>query len=184
MPQGRMTSSNCVASFQPQYADCARIPGRKTDALNVHGMPLSRACLSFRLNSSIEPRHEWEGLMAAINLKGTDVDALLALRADIDKRLSQKRSELEKQLFRLSAESGHAPGVSRTVFGRGSALKGRKVAPKYRGPGGETWAGGGAGPRWRGGHIHKRRKLDEFAIDKALTARKGRMAKKTRRKKK
>src|SRR5262249_42266917 len=77
MPQGRMTSSNCVASFQPQYADCARIPGRKTDALNVDGMPLSRACLSFRLNSSIEPRHEWEGLMAAINLKGMDVDALL-----------------------------------------------------------------------------------------------------------
>jgi hypothetical protein len=30
-----------------------------------------------------------------------DVDALLALRADIDKRLSQKRSELEKQLSRL-----------------------------------------------------------------------------------
>jgi hypothetical protein len=32
--------------------------------------------------------------MAAINLKGMDVDALLALRADIDKRLGQKRSEL------------------------------------------------------------------------------------------
>ena len=46
--------------------------------------------------------------MAAINLKGMDVDALLALRADIDKRLSQKRSELEKQLSRLGAESGGA----------------------------------------------------------------------------
>jgi hypothetical protein len=32
--------------------------------------------------------------------------------------------------------------------------------------------------------IKQGRKLDEFAIDKALTARKGRMAKKTRRKKK
>ena len=40
--------------------------------------------------------------MAAINLKGMDVDALLALRTDIDKRLSQKRSELEKQLSRLA----------------------------------------------------------------------------------
>src|SRR5262249_46520166 len=184
MPQGRMTSSNCVASFQPQYADCARIPGRKTDALNVDGMPLWRACLSFRLNSSIESRHEWEGLMAAINLKGMDVDALLTLRADIDKRLSQKRSELEKQLSRLSAESGHAPGISRTVFGRGSALKGRKVAPKYRGPGGETWAGRGARPRWLAALIKQGRKLDEFAIDKALTARRGRREKKARRKKK
>ncbi|HVI65526.1 MAG TPA: H-NS histone family protein [Bradyrhizobium sp.] len=122
--------------------------------------------------------------MAAVNLKGMDVDALLALRADIDKRLSQKRSELEKQLSRLSAESGHAPGISRTVFGRGSALKGRKVAPKYRGPGGETWAGRGARPRWLAALIKQGRKLDEFAIDKTLTARKGRMGKKARRKKK
>lgn len=122
--------------------------------------------------------------MAAVNLKGMDVDALLALRADIDKRLSQKRSELEKQLSRLSAESGHARDISRTMFGRGSALKGRKVAPKYRGPGGETWAGRGARPRWLTALIKQGRKLDEFAIDKALTARKGRMAKKARRKKK
>src|SRR5215469_12140898 len=67
--------------------------------------------------------------MAAINLKGMDVDALLALRADIDKRLSQKRSELEKQLSRLGAESGRAAGSFRTGLGRRSALKGRKVPP-------------------------------------------------------
>jgi len=64
--------------------------------------------------------------MAAINLKGMDVDALLALRADIDKRLSQKRSELEKQLSRLGAESGRAAGNFRTGLGRRSALKGSK----------------------------------------------------------
>jgi DNA-binding protein H-NS len=119
--------------------------------------------------------------MAAINLKGMDVDALLALRADIDKRLSQKRSELEKQLSRLGAESGAAARNSRTGFGRRSALKGRKVPPKYRGPGGETWAGRGARPRWLSALIRHGRKLDEFAIDKALGARKGRKA---RRKKK
>ena len=49
--------------------------------------------------------------MAAINLKGMDVDALLALRADIDKRLSQKRSELEKQLSRLGAEAAALQGI-------------------------------------------------------------------------
>jgi len=122
--------------------------------------------------------------MAAINLKGMDVDALLALRGDIDKRLSQKRSELEKQLSRLGAESGGAARNSRTGVGRRSALKGRKVPPKYRGPGGETWAGRGARPRWLTALIKQGRKLDEFAIDKALAARKGRMAKKARRKKK
>jgi DNA-binding protein H-NS len=119
--------------------------------------------------------------MAAINLKGMDVDALLALRADIDKRLSQKRSELEKQLSRLGAESGRAAGSFRTGLGRRSALKGRKVPPKYRGPGGETWAGRGARPRWLSALIRQGRKLDEFAIDKAPAARKGRKA---RRKKK
>src|SRR5258708_12839720 len=91
--------------------------------------------------------HEWETLMAAINLKGMDVDALLALRADIDKRLSQKRSELEKQLSRLGAESGGAARNSRTGVGRRSALKGRKVPPKYRGPAAITGAGRAAHPR-------------------------------------
>jgi hypothetical protein len=48
-----------------------------------------------------------------------------------------------------------------------SPLKGMKVAPKYRGPGGETWSGRGARPRWlaavlRGG----KNKLDDFLIDK------------------
>ena len=119
--------------------------------------------------------------MAAINLKGMDVDALLALRADIDKRLGQKRSELEKQLSRLGAESGGAARIFRAGFGRRSALKGRKVPPKYRGPGGETWAGRGARPRWLSALIRQGRKLDEFAIDKALAGRKGRKA---RRKKK
>jgi len=106
--------------------------------------------------------------MAAINLKGMDVDALLALRADIDKRLGQKRSELEKQLSRLGAESGRAAGNFRTV------------PPKYRGPSGETWAGRGARPRWLSALIRQGRKLDDFAIDKVM-ARKGRKA---RRKKK
>jgi DNA-binding protein H-NS len=125
--------------------------------------------------------------MAAINLKGMDVDALLALRADIDKRLGQKRSELEKQLSRLRAESGRAAGISRMARGWGpgrrSALKGRKVAPKYRGPSGETWAGRGARPRWLAALIKQGHKVEEFAINKALTARKGRVAKKARRKK-
>src|SRR5262249_59786930 len=78
-------------------------------------------------------------------------------------------------------QAGVFPGA---VFGRRSALKGRKVAPKYRGPGGETWAGRGARPRWLMALIKQGRKLDEFAIDKALAARKGRTAKKGRRKKK
>ena len=34
--------------------------------------------------------------MPAISLRGMDVEALLTLRGEIDKRLGEKRSELEK----------------------------------------------------------------------------------------
>jgi DNA-binding protein H-NS len=109
-----------------------------------------------------------------------DVDALLTLRGEIDKRLIEKRSELEKQLSRLGAEGGMS---SRGGESRRSAMKGRKVPPKYRGPGGETWAGRGARPRWLAALLKQGRKIEDFAIDKSAVARKRVVAKKSRRKK-
>ena len=123
--------------------------------------------------------------MATMNLRGMGVDALLSLRAEIDKKLGEKRSELEQQLSRLGVESdgGHARGPG-WGSGRRSAMKGRNVAPKYRGPGGETWAGRGARPRWLTALMKEGRKIDEFAINKLAVARKGTAAKKSRRKRK
>jgi DNA-binding protein H-NS len=124
--------------------------------------------------------------MATINLRGMDVDALLSLRAEIDKKLGEKRSELEQQLSRLGLESNTGGRAARGwgASGRRSAMKGRKVAPKFRGPGGETWAGRGARPRWLTALIKEGRKIDEFAINKLATVRKGLVAKKSRRKRK
>jgi hypothetical protein len=51
--------------------------------------------------------------------------------------------------------------------GRGSSLKGKKVAPKYRGPGGETWAGRGATPRWLVAALKGGKKREDFLIEKA-----------------
>jgi DNA-binding protein H-NS len=48
-------------------------------------------------------------------------------------------------------------------------LRGRKIAPKYRGPSGETWAGRGAKPRWLVTAIKEGKKLDDFLIDKSET---------------
>ena len=124
--------------------------------------------------------------MPGLNLRSMDVDALLSLRADIDKRLGQKRSELEQQLFRLGAES-NGVGHPRRALGSGrrsSPMKGRKVAPKFRGPDGETWAGRGARPRWLSALIKQGHKIEEFAISKSVAARKATVAKKSRRKKK
>jgi DNA-binding protein H-NS len=85
----------------------------------------------------------------------------------------ERRAEIGKQL-----ESMAVVGGQRVVRGGGSALKGRKVPPRYRGPSGETWAGGGAKPRWLVAAIKRRKKLDDFLIDKsARTGRKKRRSK-------
>src|SRR4029453_13889951 len=116
--------------------------------------------------------------MPAINLRGMNVDALLTLRGEIEKRLGEKRSEMENKLSRRGAESGAS---TRGAWGRRSAMKGRKVPPKYRGPDGETWAGRGARPRWLAALLQQGRKIEDFAIDKWAAAGK-RVAKKSRRK--
>jgi DNA-binding protein H-NS len=94
------------------------------------------------------------------------VEGLMDLRERVDGLLSERRAELEQQLERMGVIGG-----ARVVRGGGSALRGRKVPPKYRGPSGETWAGRGAKPRWLVAAIKGGKKLDDFLIDKS--ARKG-----------
>jgi DNA-binding protein H-NS len=106
--------------------------------------------------------------MPKVNLSGMTVETLMDLRDRVEETLLERRAELQKQLERMDA----LVGGRRVVRGGGSALKGRKVPPKYRGPSGESWAGRGARPRWLAAAIKGGRKLDDFLIDKS--ARKGR----------
>jgi DNA-binding protein H-NS len=92
--------------------------------------------------------------MAKINLSGMNVEALLSLRTQIDKRLVELRAELEKQLDALIGQA------------KAKSLKGRKVPPKYRSRSGETWAGRGARPKWLVEALKKGKKVDDFLIDK------------------
>jgi DNA-binding protein H-NS len=103
------------------------------------------------------------------NLSRMDVKSLMDLRDQVDQRLRERRVELQKQLERIALFGGE-----RTARGgqRASALRGRKVAPKYRSPSGDTWAGRGAKPRWLVAAIKEGKKLDEFLIEKS--SRKGR----------
>jgi DNA-binding protein H-NS len=84
--------------------------------------------------------------MPAVNLKNLQVDALLKLRSEIDDELTQRRTQLQKQLQRLD---GLKRG-SGDKTPRGRSTKGRKVAPKYRSKKDPalTWAGRGATPLW------------------------------------
>jgi DNA-binding protein H-NS len=98
--------------------------------------------------------------MPRTKLSGMSVESLLKLRDDIGKELSRKATELQNQLARLSGDI-----VPRR--GRGSALRGRKVPPKYRGPGvGEFWAGRGMKPHWLTEAMKQGKKIEEFLIQK------------------
>jgi DNA-binding protein H-NS len=100
--------------------------------------------------------------MPKINLSGMSVEGLMDLRKRVDETLLERSAELQKQLERIAVVGG-----ARVVRGRGSALKGMKVPPKYRSPSGETWAGRGARPRWLVAAIKGGKKLDDFLIDKS-----------------
>jgi DNA-binding protein H-NS len=112
--------------------------------------------------------------MAKVNLSWMSVEALMDLRKRVDEMLLERRAEIEKRLERMAVVGG-----ARAVRGGGSALKGRKVPPKYRSPSGETWAGRGARPRWLVAAIKGGKKLDDFLIDKS--ARKGRRKRRSKR---
>jgi DNA-binding protein H-NS len=117
--------------------------------------------------------------MAKINLSRMDFDSLMVLRKRVEEALSGQRAKLEKQLEALGSSLASLGGGRVARSGRGGSLKGRKVAPKYRGPSGETWAGRGATPRWLKAAIKEGKKLEQFLIEKATP--KGKKKRKSKR---
>ena len=118
--------------------------------------------------------------MTNVNVKDMDVDTLLELRGEVDRTLTERTRDLQRQLD-LLGEGRRRPGrpaVRRS--GRTSALRGVKIAPKYRGPAGETWAGRGAQPRWLTALLKEGHSIEEYAIaqrgGRKTGARKGRKA--------
>jgi DNA-binding protein H-NS len=83
-----------------------------------------------------------------------NVEALMSLRDQVNKRLLECRAEIEKQLGAIPGQKGNS----------GTSLKGKKVPPKYRSPSGETWAGRGVKPRWMVEALKKGKKMESFLI--------------------
>lgn len=86
------------------------------------------------------------------SLTKMSLEALIQMRDSVAAAISEQAENLQKQLARLTGggepvgkRRGRPPGKA-----RGSKLKGRKVAPKYRSKKDAklTWAGRGATPRW------------------------------------
>jgi DNA-binding protein H-NS len=110
--------------------------------------------------------------MPKVSLSGLNVERLMELRKQIEVVLHKRRAEIQQQLERIASLGGETVARRRGT----SALKGRKIKPKYRGPKGETWAGRGARPRWLVAAVKGGKKLENFLIEKA-----GRMGRKKRR---
>lgn len=71
---------------------------------------------------------------------------------------------------RKKSPKGRAKLAGKVAGGRRAAKSAKKagggsaVAPKYRGPNGETWTGRGLMPRWMAALVAAGRTKDEFAI--------------------
>ena len=100
------------------------------------------------------------------NLSSVSIDALLKLRDEIAEVLAHRAALLRDELSKL----GQQIGSKRKV--RGSSLKGRKVAVKFRDRSGNTWAGRGAQPTWLREKLKAGAKLEDFAVHKTAVFRK------------
>jgi len=114
------------------------------------------------------------------------VEVLLQLRDDIGNILTQKVGQLQSQLAALGDGGLITSGKKTVGRPRGSKMKGRKVAPKYRNPKNrsETWAGRGAMPRWMAAQIKAGKKREDFAINRSAAKTKRAPVKRSRRKQK
>jgi DNA-binding protein H-NS len=114
---------------------------------------------------------------ATAKLSTMTIDALLQLRSQIDHQLAEHRQNLQAQLSRLTGTAS----ITSSSPSRPSN-KGLKIAPKYRGPKGEAWAGRGLRPRWLAALIRQRHKLEEYAVATQAASRKKTFTKRSRRK--
>lgn len=124
------------------------------------------------------------------SLKSMSFEELLGLKDQVEALIADRAISVKKQLKeRLSQIEGF---TRRSVGSRGSigarrphALKGRRLAPKYRNPNNlqETWAGRGIMPRWLKVLVAKGHKPAEFAMQKAAAAQSSRSVKRGRHKK-
>jgi DNA-binding protein H-NS len=114
------------------------------------------------------------------NLASMSVEALISLRENVGKVLSQKSEELRRQLQRLEIGGWSS---SRGKVAKGGGRRGQKIPPKYRDPGNPSnvWAGRGAIPKWMAEKIKDGAKREDFLIgSRGAATRKKRSAKKAR----
>ena len=80
-------------------------------------------------------------------------EALCKIRDEIAALLNSRAKDLQRELNQLTGGAANA-----------SKVQHKKIAPKYRGPDGDTWAGRGLKPRWLTSALQEGKKLEDFLI--------------------
>jgi DNA-binding protein H-NS len=88
-------------------------------------------------------------------------EALCKLRDEIADLLNSRAEALRREADQLTGSGPAAEDANRGATSR-------RVAPKYRGPHGETWTGRGLKPRWLNEAINEGMQPSDFLIDKEL----------------
>jgi DNA-binding protein H-NS len=112
--------------------------------------------------------------VAKLNLKQLPIEKLVRLRDQVETALSDRiateRKELQTKISALEAFQSRRGARTAlevrpaSVAKRSHPAKGKKAAPKYRGPNGELWAGRGLAPKWLVELEKKGKKRDSFLI--------------------
>jgi DNA-binding protein H-NS len=90
-------------------------------------------------------------------------EALCKLRDEIAALLNSRAQDLRRQLDQLTGGTVAHGGKTNDEADAPKAER-KKIAPKYRGPHGETWAGRGMKPRWLTGALKEGKKVEDFLI--------------------
>jgi DNA-binding protein H-NS len=115
------------------------------------------------------------------SLAKMSLEALIDLRDSVTTAIGDQAESLRAQLANLTGGGGPVGnGRRRGRPAKGSKLKGRKIAPKYRDKSGNAWSGRGAVPRWMRDAIKGGARRDDFLIGKGMKGTKAAKATKRR----
>jgi DNA-binding protein H-NS len=95
-------------------------------------------------------------------------EALCRLRDEIAELLNSRAEILREQFCQLTGGGSIAIVEDTHSGGKRRRATRRTVAPKYRGPEGETWSGRGMHPRWLTKAINEGKQPSDFLIDNTL----------------
>lgn len=72
--------------------------------------------------------------------------------------------EITLQDLQRATGKGHKATAGKRPTAKRSKMAGKTVAPKYRGPNGETWSGRGLMPRWLATLVSQGQPKENFAV--------------------